>query len=112
MDNTIQDLVAKMLKLPEDELAAMEHNDLLMARKVAGEKNVEAQDKLAGAEHRAFAREYVSENPLAAPGVALMTMLYQPYKILKGQSRSNAGMDQMIQGLTGVKEGVQKALKL
>jgi hypothetical protein len=107
----IPTMIEEMLKLPEDELAQMNHGDLLLARAGADRKDKTAQNKLSAAEHRAFAREYTADNPAAAIPLALMTLLYQPYKMLKGTSRSDASMDQAMSGLIGVKEGIGKALK-
>lgn len=111
MENITAELVKQLLTLPEEELAQMGHSELLQARSVAGRDDKDAQKKLSAAEHRAFTREYTEENPLAAPGLALMTALYQPYKMLKEGSRSEASLDQALSGLVGVKEGLGKALR-
>lgn len=112
MELITPELVEKLLTLPEDELAQMGHSELLQARKVAGRNNQAAQDKLSAAEHRAFAREYVSENPSAALPLAVMTPVYQLSKMMKfGNSRSNPSLDQAASGLTGIKEGLAKAIK-
>lgn len=108
----IEQMVQQMLQLPEDELAQMDHGDLLMARKVAGRGDKEAQNRLASAEHRAFAREYTADNPLAAIPLAFMVPAYQISKALgRENSRSNASLDQALSGLTGIKEGLTKAFK-
>lgn len=105
----IGEMVQKMLVLPEDELAQMGHAELYTARSKV--KNQEDQNKLAKAEHRAFAREATAENPMMALPIAVATPLYQLYKMAQSGSRSEASLDQMMSGLIGVKEGISKALK-
>lgn len=77
-----------------------------MAREDAPAK---LQDVLAPYEHRAFAREAVAENPLLALPIAAGTLAYQPYKMITG-ARSHPSFNQISQGLTGVGEGLQRAL--
>lgn len=96
-------LDAMLTTEPVEKLNQMEHAVLYQARARASK---EMQNKLAGPEHRAFAREATEENPLLALPIAVATLGYQPYKMLAGQSRSNASLDQVLQGLTGVGEGL------
>jgi hypothetical protein len=116
----IDTLTKTLLEMSADELNRVSHAELYTARSRAPK---EQQDKLAGPEHRAFTREATTENPLMAIPLLLATIGYQPYKMVKGQSRSGASLDQMKQGLIGVGEGlgnfgdsamqdVLKALKL
>lgn len=107
--STIQELVDAMLKMPDEELQQQSHADLYTARAHAPK---EEQDRLSKAEHRAFAREATAENPLLALPIAAGTLAYQPYKFLKGQARSSGSLDQVMQGLTGVGEGIKKALDI
>jgi acetoacetate decarboxylase len=101
----------ELMSLDDEELQkrlkTMDHHSLLALRQMAGRNNTQFQNKLAGPEHRAWAREYVGENPYAALPVAMMTMAYQPYKMLQGGSRSQPSLQQMMQGLTGIGEGLK-----
>jgi hypothetical protein len=108
MPGQLTDDVEKILNLPDNELRQLDHAQLYMLRAKAPP---ESQDKLASAEHRAFAREATAENPLLALPIALATIAYQPYKMLVPGSRSHASMDQAAQGLIGVGEGIVNALK-
>ena len=86
-------------------LGAMSHADLYRLRQQT--QDPELQNLLAGYEHRAFAREATAENPWLAPSLAVATPLYQLYKLLGlGASRSQPSMNQAVQGLTGVGEGL------
>lgn len=98
-----QVLLDKLLQLPPDQLAKVDHATLYMARERAARKD---QDQLAGAEHRAFAREATTENPLLGLPIALASLAYQPYKAIQGGSRSNPSLDQAMQGIVGVGEGL------
>ena len=90
-----------------DFLANLSHSELVRLR----EQNPELQDLLAPYEHRAFAREYVTENPLRALGMVGAIPGYQLYK-MTGQSgaRSKPSMNQMLQGFQGTGEGLMNAL--
>lgn len=87
---------------PED-LLKLDHATLYNARAKAPP---DMQNVLAGPEHRAFAREATAENPALALSIALASLAYQPYKILKGQARSDPSMTQAMQGIAGVGEGL------
>jgi len=65
----------------------------------------EQQNLLAPYEHRAFAREAVSENPWMSLPIAAGAFAYQPYKMLMG-ARSSPDLKQLGYGLLGVKEGL------
>ena len=70
------------------------------------------QDLLAPLEHRAFAREWVGENPLNALPLAAAIPGYQLAKLLGlTQSRSKPSMDQLFGGYQGVLEGLNKRFK-
>lgn len=85
------------------------HAELYMRRYRATDP--ETQNMLAAYEHRAFAREAVGENPLMAVPIALAAPLYQLQKAagLSG-ARSKPSLNQLLQGWTGVAEGVRNAL--
>lgn len=86
------------------------HAELYVARSKA--KTQEEQDKLAGLEHQAFAREATAENPLLAVPIALATPLYQAGKALGlTDSRSKPSVTQLGQGLKGIGEGLAEAVK-
>jgi hypothetical protein len=93
----------KPTDIPPGLLAQMEHAALYNMRAKAPK---EMQGLLSPYEHRAFAREATAENPLLALPIAAGTLAYQPYKMLMGQSRSAAGLDQVGHGLLGVGEGL------
>lgn len=99
-------LVANLKRLGPEQLGALSHDTLYRMRGQAGQ---DQQGILAPFEHRAFARELTAERPLMALPLAGAIPAYQPYKALKGQARSPMGMDQVIQGYTGVGEGLWKA---
>lgn len=101
----IEEMVMQMLQLPEAELNKQSHSDLYTARSRASKED---QDRLASAEHRAFTREATAENPFLALPLLLATVGYQPYKMIRGDSRSDASLDQMLSGLTGVGEGIKQ----
>jgi hypothetical protein len=100
-------MVQQMLQLPEEQLAQMDHDQLYRARYYA--KDQTSQNKLAKAEHRAYAREAVTENPAMAIPIGLATPLYQLYKALIPGSRSEGSLDQALSGLIGVGEGIKNA---
>ena len=108
MSGLLTEEVEKVLNLPDDELKQLDHAQLYMLRAKAP---ADAQDKLASAEHRAFAREATTENPLLALPIALATLAYQPYKMIVPGSRSHGSLNQAAQGLIGVGEGIVNALK-
>lgn len=105
---TPRELAAQLASYRPEDLAKMDHATLYMARAYA---KPEQQNILSPYEHRAFAREATRENPLMALPIAVGSLAYQPYKILKGQSRSSASLDQVGQALVGVGEGSWGALQ-
>lgn len=79
---------------------------LLAARKLA--RDQEEQDRLAGYEHRAYARETVADNPLMALSLLIATPAYQVAKLTGLTSgRSAPSAWQMGQGLLGIGEGLR-----
>jgi hypothetical protein len=90
-------------QLTPEQLAAMDHYSLLMARKGADQG---MQNRLAPYEHRAYAREAVTDNPLYAPFLAGAIPAYQIKKMITGEGRSQPSMEHVLQGLLGVGEGI------
>jgi hypothetical protein len=102
-----QQLPQGLLNLTPEQLAAMDHYSLLIARKGASPQQ---QNLLAPYEHRAYAREAVADNPLHAPFLAGAIPAYQLKKLLTGEGRSQPSMEHVYQGLAGVGEGVYNKL--
>jgi hypothetical protein len=96
--------------LSSNQLSGLDHATLYRLREQAKAKSL--QNLLAGYEHRAFAREAVTENPWLALPIATATPLYQLAKmsgLMPG--RSAPSMGQMGSGLLGVGEGILGALR-
>lgn len=96
--------------LPISEMEKMSHAELYKARTNA--KTPEEQKHIAPYEHRAFAREYVEENPITgAIGLAVAIPGYQAVKAT-GATGSRTGVDtkQMVEGYKGVGEGLSRAV--
>ena len=105
---TPKELAESFRSLSKDQLAKLDHASLYAARDYLPR---EQQGEISPYEHRAFAREATQENPWMGLPIAAGTLAYQPYKILKGQSRSGASLDQVGQGLLGVGEGLWGAFR-
>jgi hypothetical protein len=103
-----QEIAASLSRLGSADLSKMDHASLYNARKYVPS---ELQNKISPYEHRAFAREATAENPLMALPIAAGTLAYQPYKMLMGQSRSHASLDQIGQGFIGVGEGLWNGIR-
>lgn len=88
-------------------LGDIDHATLYQARARAP---AEMQGLLSPYEHRAFAREAVTENPLMALPIAAGVPAYQIYKAIMG-ARSRPSLDQVGQGLLGVGEGLMGAFR-
>lgn len=99
---TPQQVASGLLSFTPEELSQMDHATLYSARRFIPP---DQQGLISPYEHRAFAREATTENPLLALPIAAGTMLYQPYKALMG-ARSDPSFSQVGQGLLGVGEGV------
>lgn len=103
---------SKEIKLPsESEMAAMSHSDLYNLR--AKVKDSAQQETVSNYEHRAFAREYVEENPVSGTiGLTGAIPAYQTGKALGViESRTGASLEQAKQAAIGVGEGLTNALK-
>jgi hypothetical protein len=98
------------VKLSGKSFGDMSWDELLELRRLAPDQAT--QDMLAPHEHRAYAREYVADNPLAAPGMAILPVGYALAKkagLAKG--RTDASMDQVYGGVQGTVEGLQRWAK-
>lgn len=63
---------------------------------------------LAPFEHRAFAREYVQDNPLSFPSMMVAPYAYALAKLLRTHgSRTRPSMEQVFAGQHGAVEGIQ-----
>lgn len=88
---------------------AQSHASLFMQRERATTK--EEQNRLAGQEHRAFAREAVADNPVMAIPISVGIPVYQGAKVLGVTgSRSDPSVSQAVEGLKGVGEGLVQAV--
>ena len=68
--------------------------------------------RIAPYEHRAYAREQVTQNPLMAPVYGMLVPGYLAMKMLTGPGRGTpASMDQLKQGLLGTGEGFLAGIK-
>jgi hypothetical protein len=101
---TPADLARIVATLTPDQLGSMDHATLYAMRQYL---QPQQQNLVAPYEHRAFAREEVTQHPLMALPVAAGALAYQPYKMLMG-ARSDPSFNQMGQGLLGVGEGLKK----
>lgn len=104
-----QDLAAHLSSYSPQQLAKMDHSLLYAAREHLPQR--EQQNYIGPYEHRAFAREATAEKPWLALPILAGTVAYQPYKALMGKSRSDPSMDQVVQGVAGVGEGLWNAFK-
>jgi soluble lytic murein transglycosylase-like protein len=94
----------------EAALATSSHAKLSGLRNAA--KTQEEQNEIAPYEHRAYARETVTDSPLAAVPLAAMVPLYQASKAMGFEnSRSEASMEQVSQGYKGIGEGLVESVK-
>ncbi len=105
---TSDGIAEALLSLSGKDLAQLPHSLLYNARyKVPSEQ----QNMISPYEHRAFAREAVTENPMMALPIAASVVPYQLYKLIDGKSRSTPSIDQVLQGFMGVGEGLMGALR-
>lgn len=102
----------KVINSLDSTLAALSHSDLYQLREQAAQDPT-TQNILAPYEHRAFAREWATSDPLTA--AASLTAAIPGYSIAKAlgaaQGRSNASLPELQQGFTGLGEGLMAAIK-
>lgn len=101
-----QQLASMYLEMTPEQLSQVDHASLYQAREHLPRQ---FQDMIAPYEHGAFAREATYENPLMALPIAVGTLAYQPYKALMG-ARSAPDLQQVKEGLKGVRDGLVKKL--
>lgn len=106
-DITGQQVADLLTSLTGTQLQKLPHAALYSARSKVPK---EQQNLIAPAEHRAFAREAVTENPLMAVSLAAGIPTYQLYKMLMG-ARSGPSMDQVTQGFAGIGDGLSQTLQ-
>lgn len=99
---TPKELATVLDEMSNDALSALPHALLYQAREYLPK---EKQDRIAKYEHRAFAREAVTENPLMAIPLAAGVPAYQLYKAIVG-ARSKGSLSQATEGLVGIGEGL------
>ena len=108
MNLSPQQIAATLRSFSTEQLGGMDHASLYSARQYVPK---EQQGDISPYEHRAFAREATQENPWMGLPIAAGTLAYQPYKMLTGQARSGASLNQVGQGLLGVGEGLWGAFQ-
>lgn len=101
-----QAVMAFVFSQSPEKMATANHSGLYAARSAATK---EQQNLMAPYEHRAFAREAVTENPWMALPIAAGIPAYQAYKSVFG-SRSDNSMGQVWQGFKGIGEGLRRSL--
>lgn len=104
---TPRELARRLPVMTDDELAQMDHATLYAARQYV---DGDMQNRISPFEHRAFAREASSENPLLAVPIAVASPLYQLSKAFTG-ARSKPALDQVTGALVGVGEGLARRAK-
>ena len=100
---TPQQLASSIGLLGDDVLRQLPHSLLYSARQYVKPAD---QDRLAGVEHRAFAREATKENPWMSLPIAAAIPAYQAYKAVMPGSRSRGSLGQAAQGFRGIWEGL------
>jgi hypothetical protein len=103
MNQTPQQLALGLLQMSPEQLSQLDHATLYQARSHLPKEH---QGLLAPYEHRAFAREAVGENKLMALPVAAGSLAWPLYKSLVSPGRSQPSLNQLAQGLLGVKDGL------
>lgn len=99
--------VAGMLgQISSETLASLPHSLLYQARNYVPK---EKQKDIAKYEHRAFARESVSENPLMALSLLPAIPAYQLSKLIDPRPRSGFDPSQILESFVGVGEGLKNA---
>ena len=92
-------------ELPYPDLSDLSFEELLAIReKYNGNK--EMQNYLAPYEHQAFARKYVSENPIGALPMLAMIPGYEAKKVITGEGRSDPSLKSIGYGYKGLMLGL------
>lgn len=105
----LAEALARLQSVGNQQYAGMGHSDLYNMRA----QQPANQNELAPYEHRAFAREFMQESPLAAAvSLPFAIPAYTAYKAMGlGNSRSQPSLEQMKQGYVGYGEGLLNLLK-
>ena len=107
---TLEQTEALLKALRDPNLGKRSWDELVQLRALT--QDPEHQKILAPPEHRAWAREYVRDNPAAAPVVGLMVPGYYLAKKTGAMSaRTPADLDQVSAGWEGMAEGFAEALR-
>lgn len=87
-----------LASMPMDELAFLRNNMFT---------DQASQDRIAPYEHRAYAREAATSNPLFGLGIAMAAPVYQAKKPFEapGMSRTGASLEALKQAMIGAGEG-------
>ncbi len=101
----------KLVSALDNTLATMSHSDIFQLRDAASQDSA-AQNIIAPYEHRAFAREWASKDPLtAAASLVAAIPAYTAAKAVGLQGgRSSASLPELTQGFTGLGEGLMTAI--
>lgn len=105
-NNLMEELTSTLLSMTDEQLKSIPHAALYAAREYAPKAE---QNKLAAAEHRAFSREIVADNPLMALPLTAAVPAYQLYKMFAG-ARSDPSLNQFEQGYAGIGDGLVQSL--
>jgi len=107
-----ESLMIEKPKIPsEKELAKMDLDSIIKLR-FAYKGDLEAQEKLAPYDHRAFMRETVKKNPLTAPAFAILVPGYEVAKSIgldvstTDEPATPASIKSMSEGFRGIVEGL------
>lgn len=106
---TPQQIVASLQSFSPQQLNSMNHADLYNTRSYL--PRGDDQNRVANAEHRAFAREATQESPWMAAPIAAAIPFYQVSKMLGNQSRSAPSLTQMGESYKGIGEGLWGAFQ-
>ncbi len=111
---TLMGLDGSPMQVTHEQLAGLDQATLLGLRKNNPDPN--AQDLIAGYEHRAAARSAGQGNPLMGVSYGAAVPMYQlaktlPQEVTGLKSRTGPSMHQLSQGLIGAGEGVVQGVR-
>ena len=92
----------------DSDLEGLSFSELMHLREQA--KTQADQNRYGNAEHQAYTRGVVEENPLAAIPLAAMIPAYDIKKRFTGEGRSEPGLAQMGAGYAGIMQGLRNGL--